>query len=60
MRLLAIEKIAKNKGILDTWKFTKKELIQAIQKTEGSSDCFATARKNCPETSCCWRDDCLK
>ncbi len=60
MRLLAIEKIAKNKGILNTWKFTKRELIQAIQKAEGYNDCFAASSKNCLETNCCWRADCLK
>lgn len=61
MRLLAIEKLAKDKGILNTWKFTKTELIRAIQKTEGYTDCFASAnRKNCPEINCCWRGDCLR
>lgn len=61
MRLLAVEKIAKKKGILNTWKFTKTELIKAIQKAEGNVDCFASPnRKNCPEIKCCWRTDCIR
>lgn len=61
MRLLAIEKLAKNKGILNTWKYTKPELIRAIQKKEGNTDCFGSLnRRKCPELNCCWRADCIK
>lgn len=61
MRLSAVEKIAKDKGILNTWKFTKPELIKTIQKAEGNSGCFASSgRNNCSEIKCCWRNDCLK
>lgn len=61
MRLLTIEKLAKTKGISNTWKFTKAELIRAIQKIEGNSDCFSSpSRRNCPELNCCWRADCLR
>ncbi len=60
MRLLDIEKKARTIGIKDTWKFSKRELIRAIQKQEGNSACFATlGRKSCPQMSCCWRLDCV-
>lgn len=61
MRLSAVEKIAKSKGIKNTWKFTKPELIKTIQETEGNTSCFASInRKNCAEINCCWRSDCLR
>lgn len=60
MRLSEIEKIARSKGIENTWKYSKKELIKTIQKAEGYSDCFATANKNCIQMSCCWRNECIK
>ena len=59
MRLSEIEKKAKGMGIKDTWKFTKKDLIKTIQRTEGFSDCFGT-RSSCAETVCCWKGDCVR
>lgn len=59
MRLLAIEKKARGLGINDTWKYSKKALIQLIQKKEGNNTCFATgSRSRCEQLSCCWRIDC--
>jgi len=60
MRLSEIEKKAKTIGIKDTWKFTRKDLIQAIQKSEGNPVCFGTVRDNCSQPACCWREDCVK
>jgi hypothetical protein len=61
LRLSEIEKKAKTLGIKDTWKYTKKELIKLIQRTEGNIVCFSTtADSNCMQLSCCWREDCLK
>jgi len=60
MRLPAVEKKAKQLGVKDTWKYSKKDLIKTIQRTEGNYDCFGTARSNCNQISCCWRGDCLK
>ncbi len=40
MRLSEIEKKARSLGIKDTWRYSKKELIKTIQRTEGSFDCF--------------------
>lgn len=60
MRLSEIEKKARQANIKDTWKFSKKELVKAIQRAEGNFDCFGTAKDNCNQMSCCWRSDCVK
>ncbi|MBI4982491.1 MAG: SAP domain-containing protein [Candidatus Omnitrophica bacterium] len=60
MRLSEVEKKARNMGIKDTWKFSKKDLIRTIQRTEGNFACFGTAGKDCVQMACCWRSDCLK
>ena len=62
MRLSEVEKRAKAVGINDTWKFSKKELIRNIQRTEGNHECFGSLKvgQNCVHSGCCWRDDCLK
>jgi predicted metal-binding transcription factor (methanogenesis marker protein 9) len=60
MKLSEIEKKAKSLGITETWRYSKKELIRAIQKAEGNNDCFGTARGTCDQINCCWRPDCLK
>jgi len=59
MRLLAIEKQARELGIHDTWKYSKKDLIKLIQKKEGNKECFSTkSRSGCNQYLCCWRVDC--
>jgi hypothetical protein len=60
MRLIEIEKRARNVGIKDTWKYSKKDLVKAIQRQEGNFDCFGTATNFCDQRTCCWRDDCLR
>jgi len=60
MRLNEVEKKAKNMGIKDTWKFSKKDLIKEIQRREGNTPCFATVRGYCQQMICCWREDCVK
>lgn len=60
MRLSDIEKKARSMGIKDTWKFSRKELIKSIQKSEGNYPCFGTAQSSCDQTGCSWRNDCLK
>lgn len=59
MRLSEIERKARNLGIKDTWRYSKKELIRTIQRTEGNFDCFGKARGNCSQLACCWRTDCV-
>jgi hypothetical protein len=60
MRLSEIEKKAKDAGIKDTWKYSKKELIKSVQRKEGNFDCFGTAKGSCDQMSCCWRSDCIR
>ncbi len=60
MRLSEIEKKAKNLGIKDTWRLSKKDLVKTIQRTEGNFDCFASGRNSCDQLSCSWRSDCIK
>lgn len=60
MRLSEIEKKARGAGIKDTWKYSKKDLIKSIQRKEGNFDCFGTARGDCNQMVCCWRNDCVK
>jgi predicted metal-binding transcription factor (methanogenesis marker protein 9) len=60
MRLSEIEKKARSLGIKDTWKYSKRDLIKTIQRTEGNTDCFGTAVMSCAESACCWRNDCVK
>jgi len=60
MRLSEIEKKAKNLGIKDTWRLSKKDLIKTIQRKEGNFDCFASARNSCDQPNCSWRSDCIK
>jgi len=38
---------------------TKKELIQAIQKKEGNTECFKTGEASkCGQDNCLWISDC--
>jgi len=60
MRMSDIEKKARAAGIKDSWKFSKKELVKAIQHAEGNFDCFGTATNYCDQMACCWRSDCLR
>lgn len=59
MRLSEVEKRARDKGLKDTWRYSKKQLIKLIQRTEGNSECFGTV-KGCDQLTCCWREDCLR
>ncbi len=60
MRLADIEKKARVMGIRDTWKFSKAELIKEIQRREGNSACFGSARGSCVHLTCCWITDCVR
>lgn len=60
MRMSDIEKKARAAAIKDSWKFSKKELVKAIQRAEGNFDCFGTAANYCDQMACCWRSDCLR
>ena len=60
IRLSAVEKKARSLGIKDTWKYSRRDLIRTIQKTEGNMVCFATGVSACDQLACCWRMDCIK
>ena len=60
MRLSEVEKRAKNIGIKDTWRLSKRDLIKTIQRVEGNNPCFGAARHSCDQLICCWRSDCVK
>jgi hypothetical protein len=60
MRLSEIEKKARNAGIKDTWRYSKKELVRMIQRKEGNFDCFGNSMSYCDQLACCWRLDCVK
>lgn len=59
MKLQEIKAIAKVKGI-KSGNLKKLELIRAIQRAEGNSDCFGSAASGyCDQTGCLWREDCM-
>jgi len=60
MRLSDVEKIARGKGLKDTWRYSKKQLIKQIQHVEGNAECFGEAKKWCDQMACCWREDCVR
>jgi hypothetical protein len=60
MRIQEIRELAKGKGI-GVGKLKKTELVRAIQRAEGYSDCFATPYVHeCNQHHCLWREDCMK
>ena len=58
MRLSDVEKKARQLGVPETWKLSKKELIQEIQRLEGNNVCFSSGIRNCPQKACLWRPSC--
>ena len=58
MKIMAIKDKAKSLGI-KPGNLKKTELIHAIQKAEGNTDCFGKSSGSCPHTNCCFMDDCL-
>jgi hypothetical protein len=58
MRVAEIKAIAEERGI-KAGKMKKEELIRAIQRDEGNSDCFGEgARVPCEQAGCLWFGDC--
>lgn len=59
MKLREIKVIAKGKDV-KAGNMKKAELIKAIQRAEGNTDCFGAATSGeCDQTNCLWREDCL-
>lgn len=58
MQMKKIKEIAKKNGVT-SGTMSRTELIRAIQRAEGNSDCFATMHVNdCNQMNCLWRVDC--
>jgi hypothetical protein len=58
MKLEEVKKIAKQLGI-PVKGMKKAEIIRAIQRDEGNTDCYETGTaESCGQTGCLWRDDC--
>jgi hypothetical protein len=53
-----IKKKAREIGVKTT-KMKKIDLIHAIQRAEGYSECFKT-KDVCDQVECCWRSACIK
>lgn len=59
MKIQQIRDIARERG-LNPGRLGKVELIRAIQRDEGSFDCFATTYNGvCDQYQCLWREDCF-
>ncbi|MDP3297902.1 MAG: hypothetical protein Q8N09_10025 [Thermodesulfovibrionia bacterium] len=50
---------ARSLGIKPKIWMKKEVLIRSIQRAEGNSPCFGTAKDYCDQLRCCFRDDCL-
>lgn len=60
MKMQDITKIGAKIGV-KTGKMKKTELIRAIQRAEGNTDCFSTSQvKTCGQVACLWLEDCSK
>jgi hypothetical protein len=58
MQMKKIKEIAEKNGVAPG-NLSRTELIRAIQRAEGNSDCFATMHVNdCNQANCLWRTDC--
>jgi hypothetical protein len=58
MNMQQIRAIAVEKGVTRSHR-SKRDLVRAIQRQEGSFDCFATDPAGlCDRTDCLWREDC--
>jgi hypothetical protein len=58
MTVRELQKMAKRLGIKAVT-LRKADMIKAIQKAEGSFDCFGTAVGYCDQVNCLFREDCL-
>lgn len=58
MKLTEIKKKAQEVGVVPG-KMIKVDLVRAIQKKEGNSECYHSGKTQCDRTECCWREDCL-
>ena len=51
----------KAKGLgIEPGNMPKKDLIHAIQRVEGHTECYGHFGDDCPYLNCCFRSDCKK
>ena len=60
MKMQEVRSMAKFLGLKDTFGLSKADLIRGIQRAEGNFDCFGTAKDDCDQFQCRFRDDCLR
>jgi hypothetical protein len=59
MKMQEVREIAK-KWNIKTVNMKKTDLIRAIQRAEGNTDCFDTGYADkCGQYNCLWREDCI-
>ena len=59
MRMIDIRAKAKAIGV-DPAKMKKGDLVRAIQKAEGVTECFGSGTEDCLYMDCCFRSDCME
>ncbi len=58
MKMQEIREFAKKRGI-KTANMKKADVIRAIQRDEGNTDCYESGNANkCGQAQCLWKDDC--
>ncbi len=58
MNMLQVKAIAKEQGVA-IGRLRKKELIQAIQRSENNNPCYSTGQVgSCGQDACRWIGDC--
>lgn len=57
MKMQEVRDIAKDMKV-ETARKKKADIIKAIQRAEGNSDCFGLGAESCGQTECLWREDC--
>jgi len=60
MKMTELRKKAKDLGV-KSGKMKKLDLVHAIQRAEGNTECYGRSNGNCDQAGCCcFRDDCFK
>ncbi len=58
MKMQEIKEVAKQRGV-KAGTLKKAELIKAIQRMEGNTDCYGEGKAaTCGQDQCLWREDC--
>jgi len=58
MKMQEIKEIARQRGV-KAGTLKKADLIRAIQRMEGNTDCYGAGKAaTCGQDQCLWREDC--